>query len=239
MTWPSGDVPTTDLDAGTDTPPRATFLSFAQKFNELINHVSAFMQGVLSAADAAAARTALNALSKTMNTARILGRSTASAGDVEEISVGANLTLAGGVLSASDGRQVGECVPFARATAPTGWLALPLVPTNISRTTYASLFAAIGTTWGAGDGSTTFGCPYMPTNYAAVQAGGGASGVGTATVGEVISHTHARDTYNSDSGASNEIRAGGGGDAGNWVSNPTGGSANLAAGVRFLWCVKL
>ncbi len=29
----------------------------------------------------------------------------------------------------------------------------------VSRTTYAKLFAAIGTTWGAGDGSTTFGLP--------------------------------------------------------------------------------
>ena len=46
---------------------------------------------------------------------------------------------------------------FARATAPPGWL-----KTNgaaISRTTYAALFAAIGTVFGAGDGSTTFNLP--------------------------------------------------------------------------------
>jgi len=33
--------------------------------------------------------------------------------------------------------------------------------TNVSRSTYAALFAAIGTTFGAGDGSTTFGIPDM------------------------------------------------------------------------------
>lgn len=61
MVWPASDVDTTQMDAGTDTPPRAEFLSWAQKFNQLRNHVSAYMQGLLSSADAAAARTALGA----------------------------------------------------------------------------------------------------------------------------------------------------------------------------------
>lgn len=59
MTWPSGDEPTTALDSGTDTPPRAVFLSLVQKFNLLRSHVSTYMQGVLTSADAAAARVAL------------------------------------------------------------------------------------------------------------------------------------------------------------------------------------
>lgn len=46
---------------------------------------------------------------------------------------------------------------FARNTAPTGWLKAN--GAAISRTTYASLFAAIGTIFGAGDGSTTFNLP--------------------------------------------------------------------------------
>lgn len=102
MTWPSGDVPTTDMDAGTDNPPRATFLSWAQKFNLLINHVTTFMQGVLTATDAAAARTAIGALSKTMNTGRLLGRTTASAGDAEEITPAGGLALSGGNLTVVD-----------------------------------------------------------------------------------------------------------------------------------------
>lgn len=43
---------------------------------------------------------------------------------------------------------------FALATAPTGYLAA--AGQAVSRTTYARLFAAIGTTYGAGDGTTTF-----------------------------------------------------------------------------------
>lgn len=46
---------------------------------------------------------------------------------------------------------------FAGAAAPTGWYFCDGVPK--SRTTDAKLFAAIGTVFGAGDGSTTFGIP--------------------------------------------------------------------------------
>lgn len=65
MTWPSSDVNTTGMDAGTDTPPRAEILSWAQKFNQLRNHVSAFMQGLLTSADAAAVRSALDVPTRT------------------------------------------------------------------------------------------------------------------------------------------------------------------------------
>lgn len=55
------------------------------------------------------------------------------------------------------GTYPGEIKTFAMVTPPTGF-----VKANgaaLSRTTYAALFAAIGTTWGAGDGSTTFNVP--------------------------------------------------------------------------------
>lgn len=51
----------------------------------------------------------------------------------------------------------GKTAYFARSTAPTGWLKAN--GAAVSRTTYASLFAAIGTTFGAGDGTTTFNLP--------------------------------------------------------------------------------
>jgi len=51
----------------------------------------------------------------------------------------------------------GAVMPFAMATAPTGWFSCD--GSVISRTTYALLFAAIGTTFGAGDGSNTFAIP--------------------------------------------------------------------------------
>ena len=46
---------------------------------------------------------------------------------------------------------------FARADAPVGWLKAN--GAAVSRTSYAALFAAIGTRFGAGDGSTTFNLP--------------------------------------------------------------------------------
>jgi microcystin-dependent protein len=51
----------------------------------------------------------------------------------------------------------GAVAHFAMNTAPTGWLKAN--GAAISRTTYATLFAAIGTTFGSGDGSTTFNLP--------------------------------------------------------------------------------
>lgn len=57
----------------------------------------------------------------------------------------------------SGGIPAGAVMPFAMNSAPSGWLAAD--GTAVSRTTYASLFAAISTTHGAGNGSTTFNLP--------------------------------------------------------------------------------
>jgi microcystin-dependent protein len=54
---------------------------------------------------------------------------------------------------------VGVVNPFAGTVAPAGWLLCDGRSTGISRTTYAGLFAVIGTTYGSGDGSTTFNLP--------------------------------------------------------------------------------
>lgn len=51
----------------------------------------------------------------------------------------------------------GSVLPFAGATAPAGWLLCD--GSARSRTTEAALFAVIGTTYGAGDGTSTFNVP--------------------------------------------------------------------------------
>lgn len=51
----------------------------------------------------------------------------------------------------------GTMLPFAGKTVPAGFLLCN--GAAISRTTYARLFGVLGTTWGAGDGSTTFNLP--------------------------------------------------------------------------------
>jgi len=51
----------------------------------------------------------------------------------------------------------GSVAMFANTSAPSGWLECD--GSNVSRSTFSDLFNAIGTTFGAGDGSTTFGLP--------------------------------------------------------------------------------
>lgn len=60
-------------------------------------------------------------------------------------------------VAAGTAPPAGAVMPFAQSSAPTGWLKCN--GAAVSRTTYATLFAAIGTTYGAGDGSTTFNLP--------------------------------------------------------------------------------
>ncbi|WP_017903614.1 phage tail protein [Pseudomonas asplenii] len=59
----------------------------------------------------------------------------------------------------STGAPPGTVISFASSTPPAGYLKAN--GASVSRTTYASLFAAIGTTFGAGDGSTTFNLPEL------------------------------------------------------------------------------
>jgi len=76
---------------------------------------------------------------------------TAIAGDG---TIGANLV--GTTVTVSLGLP-GVVWPYAGTTAPTGWLLC--AGQAVSRTTFAPLFAVIGTTYGAGDGTTTFNVP--------------------------------------------------------------------------------
>ena len=63
--------------------------------------------------------------------------------------------IAGGTLYAD--APVGAIIPYGGSTAPSGWLLCQ--GQAVSRTDYAELFAAIGTAFGTGDGSTTFNVP--------------------------------------------------------------------------------
>ncbi len=90
---------------------------------------------------------------------------------------------------------VGAIIPYGASTAPSGWLNCD--GSAVSRTTYAALFSAIGTTYGAGDGSTTFNVPNLQgTVPLGVQSGTYAMGATggeaqhTLTTNEMPSHNH-------------------------------------------------
>lgn len=57
----------------------------------------------------------------------------------------------------------GQVIDYAGAAAPNGFLLCN--GAAVSRTTYAALFAVIGTTYGAGDGSTTFNVPNVSGTF--------------------------------------------------------------------------
>lgn len=88
----------------------------------------------------------------------------------------------------------GVVLPYSGASAPSGWLMAD--GSAVSRTTYAALFALHGTTFGAGDGSTTFNLPDMRGR--SVLGAGTGSGLTARTRGQaggsensiVVSHSH-------------------------------------------------
>jgi microcystin-dependent protein len=79
----------------------------------------------------------------------------------------------------------GAMMQFAGLVAPSGWLLCD--GTAVSRTTYAALFTAIGTLWGAGNGTTTFNIPNFVDVF---PRGAGSSPVGTYEADAFGSHTH-------------------------------------------------
>ena len=77
--------------------------------------------------------------------------------DAQGVPTGEYKSVAGGTLWADS--PIGTILPYGGATAPVGWLLCQ--GQAVSRITYAELFTAIGTAFGAGDGSTTFNIPDM------------------------------------------------------------------------------
>lgn len=89
--------------------------------------------------------------------------------------------------------------PYGGSSAPSGWLMCS--GTAISRSTYAALFAAIGTTYGIGDGSTTFN---LPNFYGVFPRGAGsqtidgisyAATLGATTGDSIQGHLHGPGTF--------------------------------------------
>jgi microcystin-dependent protein len=92
----------------------------------------------------------------------------------------------------SGGVPAGAVMPFAMDTVPTGWLECD--GSAVSRATYAALFSAIGTTFGAGNGTTTFNLPDLRGEFVrgwdhgrGIDTG---RNIGTAQADALKDHTH-------------------------------------------------
>lgn len=146
----------------------------------------------------------------------------------------------------------GIIMPFAGTVAPEGYLFCD--GSAVSRTTYATLFGVIGTTFGAGDGSSTFNLPDLsgrvPLGVSQSHALGTTGGSETVTlteselpahVHEVPQHGHA-DTITATTPAFShsitqpvfQYNSPNGGAAGGAVSGPSASfnSANTATATR-------
>lgn len=169
---------------------------------------------------------------------------------------GANYGTAGQVLTSSgpdaapswgtaSGFAAGAVSYFATAVAPSGWLKAN--GALISRTAYATLFAAIGTTFGAGDGSTTFQLPDLRGEFVrgwddarGIDAG---RGIGTWQASDNKSHTHNFRGGNAANGGTRYNASYGGGGSGYTIEATgsivsEGGVEARPRNIALLACIK-
>ena len=84
--------------------------------------------------------------------------------EIDSMGGGASLdTTIKSKANIADLLPIGSYIQFAGSQAPAGFLVCN--GGEISRTTYSALFAVIGTTYGSGDGSTTFNLPNLTDRF--------------------------------------------------------------------------
>jgi microcystin-dependent protein len=151
------------------------------------------------------------------------------------------------VGASASSTPVGTVTSFAGSTAPSGWLLCS--GQTISRTTYAGLFAVLGTTYGVGDNSTTFNIPDLRGRTVAgeddmggtaanrlTSGGSGINGIALGATGgsqthtlssaEMPSHTHTQNAHGHDLGPGQSFGMSFGGN--------TGAFTTLIAQVQFI-----
>lgn len=136
-----------------------------------------------------------------------------------------------GRLTGTDGfTPVGSVLPYAGASAPTGWLICN--GQAVSRSVYSDLYAVCGTTYGVGNGTTTFNVPDLRDR---LPMGAGTSyprgdtdtGQTTLTTSHLPGHTHTLSSGSVSSAGSHDHNISGSTDSGGSHSH-----SESAAGTR-------
>jgi phage-related tail fiber protein len=171
---------------------------------------------------------------------------TSSSPPVKKIRNGSNTAwITEGIIDPAgfspSGIPTGQVIYVATSSAPTGYLKAN--GAAVSRSTYATLFAAIGTTFGVGDGSTTFNVPDLRGEF--IRGWDDSRGVdssrvfGSAQADEFKSHSHTFTNYN------NTEKTGSGGSiavafytAGTYSTASTGGTETRPRNIALLACIK-
>jgi microcystin-dependent protein len=126
---------------------------------------------------------------------------------------------------------------FAMSSAPTGWLSCD--GTAVSRSTYSGLYSAIGTTYGSGNGSTTFNLPDLRGEFIrGWDAGRGIDSgrtFGSFQLDEFKSHTHSMTFARTGWDAYTGLNVGSG-----YSQNTgaTGGNETRPRNIAMLYCIK-
>jgi|5B_taG_2_1085324.scaffolds.fasta_scaffold20937_2 microcystin-dependent protein len=159
---------------------------------------------------------------------------------------GALPAISGASLTGIEGTATGTILSWSTASVPTGFLECN--GAAVSRSTYSALFSVVGTTYGSGDGSSTFGLPDLQDNVPVgkssnkslastggantVSASGNISGStanASLSTAQLASHSHGSGFYNpnnsSNAGASN-MGGGANAPAGNAINTTSTGSGS-------------
>ncbi len=210
----------------------------------LINHESTFLKR-----DGTAAMLAALNMDSHKITNLTAGTANGDAVRLDQLPAAATTAVLGLVTLTQVERAVasGIVTAYAGDTVPTNWLECN--GAEISRTTYAALFAAIGVLWGVGDGSTTFNLPDMRGEFLRGWDNGRGVDSGRALASsqadEFESHTHsinsavkATTAFNAGVGSEHNTNYANDADQRIIVSGSTGGIETRPRNIAMMYIIK-
>lgn len=177
---------TTSGGTGIVVPVGTTRLVYADGTN-VVEQVSSTGNLTVSGTLTATGNVTVGSVNKVTITAPATS-ATLTVADGKTLTASQTVTL-DGVSGSTFNLPPGLIMPYAATgTVPTGWLYCD--GTNVSRVTFANLFAVVSTTFGVGDGSTTFGLPDMrgrlPAGLDIINGSGNAGRIGSTTLGAAL-----------------------------------------------------